>query len=128
MEQTLNQDRPRRREYSQQFKAEVLARCAQPGASVGGVALAQGLHSNMVHRWIREQRERQTSAPPAFVSLPMRAAQCIPALESTSAGCPAPADEPLLPEFHLQIQRGELLVRLQCPLSQCAALLRELLR
>ena len=128
MEQTLNQDRPRRREYSQQFKAEILARCAQPGASVGGVALAQGLHSNMVHRWIREQRERQTSAPPAFVSLPMHTASCVPALESISAGCPAPADEPLLPEVHLQIQRGELLVRLQCPLSQCAALLRELLR
>ena len=124
MEQTLNQDRPRRREYSQQFKAEVLARCAQPGASVGGVALAQGLHSNMVHRWIREQRERQTSAQPAFVSLPMHTAQCIPALESISVGCPAPADEPLLPEVDLQIQRDELLVRLQCPLSQCAALLR----
>ena len=128
MEQTLNQDRPRRREYSQQFKAEILARCAQPGASVGGVALAQGLHSNMVHRWIREQRERQTSAPPAFVSLPMHTVPCVPALESISAGCPAPADEPLLPEVHLQIQRGELLVRLQCPLSQCSALLRELLR
>lgn len=128
MEQTLNQDRPWRREYSQQFKAEILARCAQPGATVGGVALAQGLHSNMVHRWIREQRERQTSAPPAFVSLPMHTAQCVPALESIPAEHPTPADEPLLPEVHLQIQRGELLVRLQCPLSQCAVLLRELLR
>ncbi|WP_233135337.1 transposase, partial [Acidovorax sp. T1m] len=67
----MNQDRPRRREYSKQFKAEVLTRCAQPGASVGGVALAQGLHSNMVHRWIREQRERQALAPPAFVPLRM---------------------------------------------------------
>ena len=128
MEQLLNQDRPRRREYSKQFKAEILARCAQPGASVGGVALAQGLHSNMVHRWIREQRERQTSAPPAFVSLPLQTAPCAPALESISARLAAPANEPLLPEVHLQIERGQLLVRLQCPLSQCAALLRELLR
>ena len=128
MEQSLNQGRPRRREYSKQFKAEVLARCAQPGASVGGVALAQGLHSNMVHRWIREQRERQTSAPPAFVSLPMHTAPCVPALESIPARLAAPADEQRLPEVHLQIQRGELLVRLQCPLPQCAALLREFLR
>lgn len=52
--------------------------CAQPNASIGGVALAQGLHSNI--------------------------------------------------EVHLQIQRGELLVRLQCLLSQYATLLRELLR
>ena len=128
MEQLLNQDRPRRREYSKQFKAEILARCAQPGASVGGVALAQGLHSNMVHRWIREQRERQMPAPPAFVALPLQTAPCVPALESISARLAAPADEPLLPEVHLQIERGQLLVRLQCPMSQCAALLRDLLR
>ncbi|MHA7601388.1 IS66-like element accessory protein TnpA [Alicycliphilus sp. T452] len=127
MEQSLNQERPRRREYSPQLKAEILALCAQPGASVGGVALAHGLHSNMVHRWIREQRERQAAAPPAFVSLPMpTTAPCIPA--ALPARLAAPAEEPLLPEVHLQIQRGELLVRLQCPLSQCGALLRELLR
>lgn len=81
MEQPLNQGRPRRREYSQQFKAEVLARCVQPGASVGGVALAYGLHSNMVHRWLREQRERQASALPAFVSLPMQTVPYAPAPE-----------------------------------------------
>jgi len=126
MEQSLHQDRPRRREYSKQFKAQVLERCAQSGASVGGVALAHGLHSNMVHRWIREQRERQAAVPPAFVSLPMPTAPCIPA--ALPARFAAPAEEPLLPEVHLQIQRGELLVRLQCSVSQCGALLRELLR
>ena len=128
MEHFSNQDRPRRREYSQQFKTEILALCAQPGASVGGVALAQGLHSNMVHRWIREQRERQTSATPAFVALPMHAAPSIPAQGTTSAELSAAAGEPLLREVHLRLQRGELLVHLKCPLSQCAALLREILR
>lgn len=39
-----------------------------------------------------------------------------------------PAGEQSLPEVDLQIQRGELLVRLQCPLSQCGAILCELLR
>jgi transposase-like protein len=129
MENSLNQVRPRRREYSKQFKAEVLARCAQPGASVGGVALAHRLHSNMVHRWMREQREqleRQTSTPPAFVSLPMQTGG--PACEATPARLAALADEQHVPEAHLQIQRGELLVHLQCPLSHCGALLRELLR
>ena len=126
MEQTLNQDRPRRREYSQQFKAEVLARCAQPGASVGGVALAHGLHSNMVHRWIREQRERQAAVPPAFVPLTMPTVPFIPA--ALPARQAETGGEQSLPEVDLQIQRGDLLVRLQCPLSQCGALLRELLR
>ena len=128
MENSLNQDRPRRRDYSKQFKAEVLARCAQPGASVGGVALAHGLHSNMVHRWVREQRERQVATSPTFVSLPMATAPCSPALNALPVQLAAPAEEPPLREVHLQIQRGELLVRLQCPLSQCGALLRELLR
>ncbi len=126
MENSLNQDRPRRREYSKQFKAEVLERCAQPGASVGGVALAHGLHSNMVHRWMREQRERHTAVAPAFVSLAMPTASCMPAVLSDRQA--APAGEQSLPEVDLQIQRGDLPVRLQCPLSQCGALLRELLR
>ena len=126
MENSLNQDRPRRREYSQQFKAQVLERCAQPGASVGGVALAHGLHSNMVHRWIREQRERQAAVPPAFVPLTMPTDPFIPA--ALPARQAETGSEQSLLEVDLQIQRGELLVRLQCPLSQCGALLRELLR
>ena len=126
MEQSLNQDRPRRREYSKQFKAEILTLCAQPGASVGGVALAHGLHSNMVHRWIREQRERQAAVPPAFVPLTVPTVPFIPA--ALPARQAEPAGEQPLPEVDLQIQRGELLVRLQCPLSQCGAILRELLR
>lgn len=124
MEQSLS--RPRRREYSKQFKAEIVALCAQPGVSVGGVALAHGLHSNMVHRWIREQRERQAAVAPAFVSLPMPTPPCVPA--ALPARQAAPAGKQSLPEVNLLIQRGELLVRLQCPLSQCAALLREMLR
>ena len=126
MEHSLNQDRPRRRDYSNQVKAQVLDRCAQPGASVGGVALAHGLHSNMVHRWIREQRERQAAVPPAFVPLTMPTVPFIPA--ALPARQAETGGEQSLPEVDLQIQRGDLLVRLQCPLSQCGALLRELLR
>ncbi len=50
--------RPRRREYSMEFKALVLEQCRQSGASIAGVALAQGINQNMVHRWIREERQR----------------------------------------------------------------------
>ncbi len=60
MEQISNEGRPRRREYSKDFKAEVLAKCRQPGASVGGVALALGLHSNMGHR---PEAGRSAAAP-----------------------------------------------------------------
>ena len=78
MEQFSNDGRPRRREYSKPFKAQVVAQCGQPGASVGGVALSHGLHSNMVHRWLREARQDQAftltasqGEPAAFVALPL---------------------------------------------------------
>jgi transposase len=73
-----NDGQPRRREYSKPFKAQVSAQCGQPGASVGGVALADGMHSNMVHRWIREAQRDQAftlsqGVPAAFVALPVPA-------------------------------------------------------
>ena len=47
----MNQDRPRRRDYSKQFKAEVLARCAQPGASVGCESRAGEHARNFLGDW-----------------------------------------------------------------------------
>ena len=41
-----------RRTHSLEFKAEVLAACRQPGASIAAVALAHGLNSNVVHKWL----------------------------------------------------------------------------
>lgn len=52
MEHFSNEGRRRRREYTKEFKAQLVAAFAQPGSSVGRVALSQGLHANMVHQWI----------------------------------------------------------------------------
>lgn len=80
MEQLSNDGRPRRREYSKAFKAQVVAQCGQPVASVGGVALFHGLHSNAVHRWLRQARQDRAfkltasqGEPAAFVALPLPA-------------------------------------------------------
>ncbi len=81
MKQFSNDGRPRRREYSKLFKAQLVAQCGPAGASVGGVALAYGLHSNLVHRCIREARQDLAfmlsvgqGQPAAFVAslLPVR--------------------------------------------------------
>ena len=48
MERLIDGERRLRREYSAAFKASVLARTREPGASVAGVALSHGLHPNMV--------------------------------------------------------------------------------
>ena len=110
MENSLNQDRPRRREYSKQFKAEVLDRCAQPGTSVGGVALAHGLHSNMVHRWIREQRERQAAVPSAFMPCPIHFSS-VPCVAGRAGRRVI-----LARGSSVQIQRGKLQGRVKFPL------------
>ena len=124
MEQFSIGARPGRREYSKEFKAELLAKCQEPGASVGGVAIAHGLHPNMLHRWMREARlasalsGRADGDPPAaFVPIPLAAVS------------PLDSNEPLMAAaVQLRLQRGELVVNLQCPLSRCGALLREILR
>ena len=41
--------------HSEAFKQSVVAACREPGVSVAGVALANGLNANQVHRWMRER-------------------------------------------------------------------------
>jgi hypothetical protein len=41
-----------RRTHSLEFKTQVLTACRQPGASIAAVALAHGLNSNVVHKWL----------------------------------------------------------------------------
>ena len=46
----------RRRRYSAAFKAQILAECDHPGASVAGVAIRHSLNPNMVQKWRLVQR------------------------------------------------------------------------
>lgn len=43
-----------RRQYTAQFKAELVQRCLHPGASVSAIALENGINANVVFRWRRE--------------------------------------------------------------------------
>ena len=65
----------KRRKYSATFKARILAACEQPGASVAGVALANGLNANMVHKWrrIAKAKSEEISAPASsdFIPVPV---------------------------------------------------------
>jgi transposase len=74
----------RRRTHSEALKAEVVAACADPGASVAAVALAHGLNANLVHKWRRQSsrgpvRTTNVPLPPQptaeFVALPLSAAE-----------------------------------------------------
>ena len=46
--------KPLRRHYTATFKRELVERSLQPGASVSGIALENGINANVLFRWRRE--------------------------------------------------------------------------
>ena len=75
----------KRRRYSKAFKARILAACEQPGASIAGVALANDLNANLVHKWRRlaKTRPAEPPVPSDFIPVPM-AASSIPLTADTT--------------------------------------------
>ena len=53
-EQSVSMVRRRRRSYSEEFKAEAVTACLQPGMSMAAVALSRGLNANLLRRWVIE--------------------------------------------------------------------------
>jgi len=73
--------------YDEKAKAELVALCLQPGASVSRLARECGVNANQVGRWLREhgqgrRRAAVASAAPApatFVAVPVVATPTTPA-------------------------------------------------
>jgi len=91
------QAKPARRRHEAALKRELVERSLQPGASVSGIALENGINTNMLFRWRREHlragsRVRDHSAAQA-VLLPVKlAAASAPAKhEAMSSISPMPA-------------------------------------
>ena len=122
-----SKEAPRRR-HSEELKAQVMAACAQPGASVAAIAQAHGLNANLVHKWRRG---------PARV--PQRA---VAAVQSTSAADPGahvfvplqlPTQASAAPksDIRIELRRGATSVTVTWPTDaagECASWMRELLR
>ncbi len=102
-----------RRRHSAELKALVLSECAQPGASVAGVALSHGINANVVHKWRRLAGGAPVAVAP-FVPVALPAPSCA-----------APAD------IRMELRRGATSMTITWPAaaaSDCAAWMRELLR
>ena len=129
--------KPRRR-HSEQFKAQVLAACAEPGASISAVALSLGVNANLVHQWRRgrgfKANQAVASGPaskPAaqFVALSLPAPTPTPT--PTPASSPAPTTAASSEAIRVELKRGALGVNVIWPISaaaDCAGWLRELLQ
>jgi transposase len=79
------QAKPARRRYTTEFKRELVRRCVQPGASVSGIALDNGINANVLFRWRREQLRGASGVhdPRAArpVLLPVKLAAAVPLAE-----------------------------------------------
>jgi len=107
----------KRRRYGAQLKAQILAECEVPGASVAKVAMSHGINANIVHSWRKLVREAASeSVSGQFV--PVAVAPSLPRL----------ADERLI---EIELRRGGITVKLSWPMSAAmdlSAWMRELLR
>lgn len=123
-----SESRPRRKRHSAELKAQILAECAVPGASVARVAMSHGINANVVHRWRQLVREGGST----LVKVPMATAL------STAAEGFVPVtvmDPPTAAaktgDIRIELRRGPTALTICWPVSaatDCAAWLRELLR
>jgi len=116
----------RRRYHPEEFKQAVIVACCEPGASVAGIAMANGVNANQVRRWMRErsievpkQRQSiQTAQPvqatvPEFVQLPLAPTQAASR------------------DIRIEIRRGNTAIKVDWPeqaSGDCAIWLRDWLR
>jgi transposase len=107
-----------RRRYDDELKAQVVAECGAPGASVAKVAMSHGINANVVHRWRQLAREARAPVPvstSAFVAVSL---------------APPPVAGPAR-DIQVQLRRGATAMTITWPVSasaEFAGWMRELLR
>lgn len=113
---------PRRtkRRHDPEFKEQVIAACLHPGVSVAAIALANGLNTNMLRKWVRDHR---TESEPDQAKAELAAAPSAMVQLTVAPNVP-PA------EIRLDVRRGGTTVQMAWPVDAVASLgqcLRELL-
>jgi transposase len=108
--------RKHRRRYSAALKAQIVAECDEPGASVSKVAMNHGVNANIVHGWRKLARQAGTTATVSRF-LPVTVA---PLASASDDRC-----------IEVELRRGGTTVKLTWPMSAAmdlSAWMREVLR
>lgn len=102
-----------RRRHAEAFRRDLVERSLQPGASVSGIALENGVNTNMLFRWRREHlraaKGRHDHGAARAVLLPVKVA---PAAAVASDWPSVPANVPV-PAGVIEIDLGGARVRLR---------------
>ena len=122
----LADGRRRRRLHSDDFKADAVAACMQPGVSMAAVAMSRGINANLLRRWVRES---ETHGEP--VSSP---APALPAPNASASAAFVPMSLPAAAastDVRIELRRGGTTISVTWPAAAavaCATWMRELLR
>ncbi|WP_265942248.1 transposase [Dechloromonas sp. A34] len=116
----------RRRTHPEAFKLAVIAACGEAGASVAGIALANGVNANQLRRWMRER-----GVEPPSRCLPGRSVSPAQGTDPAFVPVPIPPLVSGIPDIRIKVRRGPTAVKIEWPAqaaSDCAAWLRDWLR
>src|SRR5690348_14722370 len=116
--------RRRRRRHSEQFKAEAIAACRRPGASIAAAALERSINANLLRRWVIEAERTEAGS-----LLPVKATAAAPGEGFLGLPLPTrPADDT---PIKIEVSRGAMTLSVIWPRSamhECATWLREVLK
>lgn len=113
----------RRRHHPEEFKQAVIEACCESGASVAGIALANGINANQVRRWMRER-----GIEPPTRRLPTPLLEAAPAITPEFVQLPT---APTSRDIRIEIRRGNTAIKVDWPTQvagDCVAWLRDWLR
>ena len=122
--------RQRRRKHSDEFKADAVAACMQPGVSIAAIAMARGVNANLLRRWVQEAELKPANGTGHGVAVgDVAPAERKPSFVPVSL---PPPTAPLPPcDIRIELHRGATAITVTWPASaagECAAWMRELLR
>jgi transposase-like protein len=116
--------RRRRRTHSAAFKAEAVAACRQPDASIAACALERAINANLLRRWVIEAERAEPGSP-----VPARAV--LPTHSESFVAVPLGAQVADKTPIRIEVRRGGMTLTVQWPryaMHECAVWLREVLR
>lgn len=86
-----------RRQHERSFKAELVAQCLVPGASVAAVALAGGVNANLLFKWRRDHLRAMRGSGVTSSSAVLVPVQVAPDMDSGSQLLPPAAPATVVP-------------------------------
>ena len=123
-----------RRDYTAQFKSQIVLACKQPGASIAAIAQAHDVNVNVLHRWVREHERFGWHGAPGFMPIEVQEREMV-TVSSAARGEGCMDAQRLEPPSHegsqyiaVVCRRGQTEVSIRWPVEaagQCAGWLKD---